>query len=480
MYGFAFRLVEACTRTRFWSEYRQMLALDRQPPPARALVQAERLALLLQHAPVAVPYWRDAFAAARLDPAKITPASALASLQQLPITTKDDYKTGFPQRVTSAGNRDEWRFFSSAGTVDRLTVVSDFEKRDRLRAVVLRTMHHVAGRAAGIVSAEIPPHACNVVCGLADDGPAELGSFLWWALRTRRLWKAELRSELRGRLERRFLARRTTLFPIEPQPWEQRIPALDERLDAMAAVNPEVIRGLPLFLLWLARRAAQRGLRFPRLRAVLPYGALTSAALAARIAEGFGAPFIDVYGTGEVGEIGVQTGTGPGISLYDDLFVVEIVDDQGHPQPLGTAGRVILTDLVNRAMPLIRFQIGDWGTLLPGAGGDDPPRLLLGGRMQEKLQAADGSVVDTRALQDLFFADPAVLNFRVEETAPGRFTAKVVHDGPFQSEKLAHDLGALLQTTATPRVRPAALLRPEGSGKFRFAVPLRTHAGAYP
>jgi hypothetical protein len=67
--------------------------------------------------------------------------------------------------------------------------------------------------------------------------------------------------------------------------------------------------------------------------------------------------------------------------VNSDAVIVEVVDlRSGEPVEEGTAGRIVVTDLLNTAMPIIRYDIGDVGA--PGGGhrcpcGRATPRLQL-------------------------------------------------------------------------------------------------------
>ena len=61
-------------------------------------------------------------------------------------------------------------------------------------------------------------------------------------------------------------------------------------------------------------------------------------------------------------------GCAHGIHLPDDLCLVEIVDRDGRAVPPGQPGqRILVTNLYNPALPLIRFEVTDEVRVLPGA-----------------------------------------------------------------------------------------------------------------
>lgn len=72
----------------------------------------------------------------------------------------------------------------------------------------------------------------------------------------------------------------------------------------------------------------------------------------------------DRYGSREVGDIACER---PG---FDGLWVapwgnyLEIIDPEENRVPEGNSGEILVTSLSNYAMPLIRYRIGDRGTLL--------------------------------------------------------------------------------------------------------------------
>lgn len=78
--------------------------------------------------------------------------------------------------------------------------------------------------------------------------------------------------------------------------------------------------------------------------------------------ETFDAPVQNEYGCGEVGPIAYECPSGS-LHVMSDNVLVEVLDDDGEPVDVGETGRVYLTDLNNRAMPLIRYRVGDSAVL---------------------------------------------------------------------------------------------------------------------
>ncbi len=100
------------------------------------------------------------------------------------------------------------------------------------------------------------------------------------------------------------------------------------------------------------------------------------------------------YGSREVMNIGSECERHQGMHMAIDNLRVEVVDEQGMPVPPHTEGRVVVTDLHNAASPIIRYEVGDIGTLWPDepcACGRPFPRLAsVQGRIQEVIQTPGG------------------------------------------------------------------------------------------
>ncbi len=79
------------------------------------------------------------------------------------------------------------------------------------------------------------------------------------------------------------------------------------------------------------------------------------------ISETFQAPVFNRYGSEEAGPIASTCPKGR-MHVNPYTHFVEIVDEQGNPIKNGT-GRILITLLTNRSMPLVRYDIGDLGTV---------------------------------------------------------------------------------------------------------------------
>ena len=101
------------------------------------------------------------------------------------------------------------------------------------------------------------------------------------------------------------------------------------------------------------------------------------------------------YGTREVGNIASECEKHEGMHVTRGTYI-EIIGEDGKPCPPDTEGEIVVTTLINNAMPLIRYRIGDRGIMSGkscscGRSG----QLLSGvtGRMTDSFKSPTGKVV---------------------------------------------------------------------------------------
>ena len=143
--------------------------------------------------------------------------------------------------------------------------------------------------------------------------------------------------------------------------WTRVDTSLDDEamLATYSTVRPSVLYGPLSLLSRLATRLAASNERAWQPRVLVSTGELLTDAKRALLEATFGAKVVDFYSTPEQGLIAYSRSGTPGYRSLNDEFVVESLHAaSGKAGP----GRLILTDLIPGAMPLIRFDTGDFVT----------------------------------------------------------------------------------------------------------------------
>lgn len=138
-----------------------------------------------------------------------------------------------------------------------------------------------------------------------------------------------------------------------------------EWLDEYDRVRPHALHSYPSALREFCFEARKRGpLKWlPRVLSV--GGELCPEELKPLAAEVFGQPPLVMYGAVEGGRLAFECREHTGLHVRPDVVHIEILKD-GVPAEPGEAGTVVITSLINTAMPVIRYELGDVASWEPG------------------------------------------------------------------------------------------------------------------
>lgn len=201
----------------------------------------------------------------------------------------------------------------------------------------------------------------------------------------------------------------------------------------------------------------------------------------ALIQQAFGVPPRNNYGCSEGGVMGYECKQGH-MHLNADWVIFEPVDAAHQPIPAGQLSeRTLITNLANRIMPIIRYELGDRVSLSPVACscGITLPVVNVEGRTDEILRftAQGGQVVPVLplALWSVLKETPGVLRFQAIQTGPDkikiRLEPKQAADDAPTWERVYANAGAYLASQGLGNVTilraPEVPMRDPKSGKFR-------------
>lgn len=110
------------------------------------------------------------------------------------------------------------------------------------------------------------------------------------------------------------------------------------------------------------------------------------------IEEVFGARIVRTYSSQETGKLAHACPECGRYHINSEIVIVEVVDDHGEPVAPGETGHVLVTPLLNLAMPLVRYRIGDLA--IPGPANSCSRTLpvleRIAGRTVHLFRARDG------------------------------------------------------------------------------------------
>jgi phenylacetate-coenzyme A ligase PaaK-like adenylate-forming protein len=138
---------------------------------------------------------------------------------------------------------------------------------------------------------------------------------------------------------------------------------MPEIVSALEAFRPDALIGYATVMGDLAREQLEGRLRIAP-RTVVTGGELLTSETEERIVDAWGVRPLQFYATTEAPIVAAGARDARDLHVPTELAWVEVVDERNRPVPIGTPGhKVLLTNLVNRAQPLIRYELTDSVTL---------------------------------------------------------------------------------------------------------------------
>ena len=381
----------------------------------RALQEA-RLRSLINHAYRHVPYYREMLDRLGIDPDDIR---RIEDLHRLPLLSKDTVRRTlhFDLMSESHDKRQMLPVTTSGASGEPLLLYADKTHLEMCWATALRNQEWTGYRFGD---------------------------------RQVRLWDIDLgRPRLQALRERldAFLSRRTVAAAIAMSADGLR------RAAELARRHPRsLVSGDAAALQLIASAMGDAAAGEPAPLAVVSSEQTLAPDLRATIEQGFGAKVFDKYATRELGAIAHECGAHRGLHVNAESYIVEILRD-GQPAQPGESGDVVITELSNLSVPLIRYAIGDRATLSDrrcACGRGLPLIEAIEGRAPTMIVGADGSFVPgtyfANALSDF---GHVIRQFQAVQTEPGTVQLRIVKGPRFSEAALRRLLDLFRQHLGT-------------------------------
>jgi phenylacetate-CoA ligase len=294
------------------------------PSEVREL-QEQRLRSVIRHAYRHVPYYRETFDRLNIDPDSIR---RLEDLQRLPVLTKDDIRLNlYFDLISDAHDKRQMLPITTSGsTGEPLTLYADKTQLEMRWATTLRNI--------------------------------EWTGYLFGD-RQVRLWHATIGMSgvqaFKERLDALLTRRR--FFPA----FEMNEASIARYLELLRATRPALIDGYAEALNLIANY-----LKRNHVDGISPKGIISSAQTLSEesreiIERAFDSKVFDKYGSREFSGIAHECEAHRGHHVNAESYIVEITRE-GKAVPPGEIGEVLVTDLSNFSVPLIRYSLGDLAT----------------------------------------------------------------------------------------------------------------------
>lgn len=203
------------------------------------------------------------------------------------------------------------------------------------------------------------------------------------------------------------------------------------------------------------------------------------------LSDTFAAPVYDEYGCGELGTIAHECRHGTR-HVSEENMIVEILDGDRVCGP-GEAGEIVVTELNNTGMPLIRYRTGDFGSLGEGECGCGVTlRALTGvhGRAYDFIQGAGGRRFHGESVMYIFEelkrANHGIRQFQFIQEGPDAFRVRIIREPGYDrqvEDVIAARVRETIHDSADIIFEYVDRIERSKSGKMRLIVGLGTEPG---
>jgi phenylacetate-CoA ligase len=325
--------------------------------------QEEKLRSLIRHAYEFVPFYKELFDKLKLRPSDMR---TLGDLTKLPILDKETLRKNYSRLLSShAGEKVYTRTTSGSSGVPLSISVS------RLSSVIEDALFFRGLRWTGYD----------------------------WGDKILLLWGEHPIESVTTRLRKKI--GRILLNKDFINTYEVNEASLLQIIDRLMHRPPRILRGYTSSIYNLAVCASTHGLKV-EVPAISTSAEKLYLYQRHKIVESFGNNLFDQYGCGETCSIAFECEMHAGLHVCSEHVIMELVNADGES---GNRGSVVITNLDNYAMPLIRYSNGDdarWATNRCNCKRTLPLLDEIEGRFYDFIEGINGNKVHAGFIDELF------------------------------------------------------------------------------
>jgi len=430
----AWDLYESSVRLR---TLRLLRATQWQSPAELQESADSKLTAMVCHAAATSSFYRQRFATAGIDPTRVR---AIEDLKNLPLLTKDDIRAHTDEILSDSFPKQDLVPAKTGGSTGvALQVFCDRQAIEKRAAAALRSDEWSGWKLGQPLAA------------------------VWGNPPTPKTLKNKLRALLKDRI-----------IYLDTMKIDDR--AIDRFLAEWKAMKPGMLYGHAHSIFILCENLQARGI------SLNPAGIVATSMMLIEperrvIEEVCRTKVTNRYGCEEVSLIGCECEQHDGMHLNLDHSIVEFLRDDGTPCAPGEDGRIVVTELINHGMPMIRYEVGDRGApsdrMCP-CGRGLPLMASITGRTADFLKAQDGSrVAGISIIENTLTKLPGIKQLQIVQDAALSLQVNLV-PGPGYGEDVAGELTRILRDIMgadfTVTIAEVPAIPQESSGKYRFTI----------
>jgi phenylacetate-CoA ligase len=422
-------------KLRYW---RELEATQYRTEEEHREIQWKRLKLMLQYSYENNRFYRKRFDEAGLQPRSIeTPED----MMRFPVLTKKEIRENMSRMISDGFRKEDLLKFKTGGSTGKPLELYATEECSELRNACARRHDRWSGWEVG-----------------------EPVGAVWG--------NPELPVSLREKLRNYLLAPTIYLDTMAVND-----ESVKEFARAWKSAKPTLLFGHAHSLFLLARSAYRLGIDTIRPKGIISTSMMLLPHERTVIERTFATKVFDRYGCEEVSLIGSECEKHEGMHLNIEHLFIEFIKDDGACAAEGEYGQIVVTDLMNRAMPFIRYRVEDTG--VPSSrkcscGRGLPLMEKVTGRVADFLVKPDGTrVAGISLIENTLTKIPGIEQMQIVQESLAHICLNVVPNEQFGQERERALVGyfeELFGQGTLVELKIAGGIKPEPSGKYRFSI----------
>ena len=249
--------------------------------------------------------------------------------------------------------------------------------------------------------------------------------------------------------------------------------------------NPSMIKCFPNSLIVFADFIKRKGVQLSPVRSISCTGENLYEHQRKLFQDTFGGEVFEKVGTRESGVFACECHLHKGLHVFTEGVFLEILNSHGQPAQPGEIGKVIITDLFNRSMPLIRYDIGDMAIASDGricdCGNPLPLIEKLLGRDRDIILDSYGNPKPGYLFAEVILDMNLSAQFQVVQPDKGSLWVKIVKKDaePIDTRKLQEAFQGIVGPFVTIEFEFVNEIPRDPSGKYGYVVSRLTQSGRY-
>lgn len=148
----------------------------------------------------------------------------------------------------------------------------------------------------------------------------------------------------------------------------------------------------------------------------------------------FGVKVLSRYSASETGILAQQSVSSDNFNINWASYIVEILkNDSDEPVEEGEIGRIVITDLFNYAVPMIRYDTGDLGAMINSSDNKGPVLTKVEGRQMDMLYDTKGQLITSHIVHKICLFE-GIMQYQLIQNAEKEYIFKINATREFREE----------------------------------------------